>query len=122
MQPARRGLVPACRHPAQRWKSDRRLTTLRLGCDNPRSSGVNETPRHRGGRKMKRIRSGAAFLAALALVLIVGGAFAQPYPARPVRIVVPTAPGGGNDFMARLVGQKLGERLGQQFIVDNRPG
>jgi tripartite-type tricarboxylate transporter receptor subunit TctC len=71
---------------------------------------------------MKRIRSGAAFLAALALVLIVGGAFAQPYPARPVRIVVPTAPGGGNDFMARLVGQKLGERLGQQFIVDNRPG
>jgi tripartite-type tricarboxylate transporter receptor subunit TctC len=59
---------------------------------------------------------------ALGFVLIVEGAFAQPYPSRPVRIVVPTSPGGGNDFMARLVGQKLGERLGQQFIVDNRPG
>ena len=53
---------------------------------------------------------------------ICGGALAQSYPARPVRIVVTVAPGGGNDFLARLAGQKLGERLGQQFIVDNRPG
>jgi tripartite-type tricarboxylate transporter receptor subunit TctC len=47
---------------------------------------------------------------------------AQSYPAKPVRIIVTVAPGGGNDFVARLAGQKLGERLGQQFIVDNRPG
>ena len=62
--------------------------------------------------------------ASLALVLMVAasGAAAQSYPARPVRIVVPTSPGGGNDFVARHVGQKLGERLGQQFIVENRPG
>ena len=58
----------------------------------------------------------------LGFVLGVGSAAAQPYPAKPVRIVVATSPGGGNDFVARHVGQKLGERLGQQFIVDNRPG
>lgn len=47
---------------------------------------------------------------------------AQPYPTKPVRIVVPTSPGGGNDFVARAAAQRLGDKLGQQFIVDNRPG
>ena len=46
----------------------------------------------------------------------------QTYPVRPIRLIVPFAPGGGNDFLARLVGQKLGERLGQQFVIDNRAG
>ena len=58
----------------------------------------------------------------LGIALAAQGSSAQPYPVRPVRIIVPTSPGGGNDFVARHLGQKLGERLGQQFLVDNRPG
>jgi tripartite-type tricarboxylate transporter receptor subunit TctC len=49
-------------------------------------------------------------------------AIAQTYPVKPVRVIVAAAPGGGTDFMARIVGQKLSESLGQQVIVDNRPG
>ena len=49
-------------------------------------------------------------------------AWAQAYPARPVRIVVPVAPDGANDVTARLIGQWLSERLGQQFVIENRPG
>lgn len=70
----------------------------------------------------KGIRCGLVIVVAVGLMAVAGGAMAQQYPARPVRIIVPTSPGGGNDFMARTAGLKLGERLGQQFIVDNRPG
>ena len=49
-------------------------------------------------------------------------AAAQAYPARPVRVVVPVAAGGANDVTARLIGQWLSERLGQQFVIENRPG
>ena len=49
-------------------------------------------------------------------------AWAQSYPARPVRIVVGFPPGGTTDIIARMMGQWLSERLGQQFIIENRPG
>src|SRR5262249_5317058 len=62
----------------------------------------------------------AASAAALPVVSRV--ARAQAYPTRPVRIIVGFAPAGGTDIMARLIGERLSERLGQQFVIENRPG
>jgi tripartite-type tricarboxylate transporter receptor subunit TctC len=61
-----------------------------------------------------------AFAAVLALVC--SAAIAQPYPVKPVRIIVAFPPGGGNDFIARFVAQRLTSAMGQQFVVENRPG
>lgn len=56
------------------------------------------------------------------LALLVANAHSQTYPARPVRMIVPFPAGGGSDTMGRVVGARLGERLGQQIVVENRPG
>jgi tripartite-type tricarboxylate transporter receptor subunit TctC len=67
-------------------------------------------------RQFLQLSAGAAALAVSRF------AWAQAYPSRPVRLIVPFPPGGGAEISARLIGQWLSERLGQPFIIDNRPG
>jgi tripartite-type tricarboxylate transporter receptor subunit TctC len=67
-------------------------------------------------------RLGCVFLAAMALVAVSVGASAQPYPTRAIRLIVADAPGGAPDQLARILSQKLSATLGQQLVVDNRPG
>lgn len=64
----------------------------------------------------------ALLAASGAAVLAPRGAFAQAWPARPLRLIAPFAPGGGSDFTSRLIAEKLTARLGQTMIVENKPG
>jgi tripartite-type tricarboxylate transporter receptor subunit TctC len=68
-------------------------------------------------RNFLHLAAGAAALPGLSRI-----ARAQAYPTRPVRLIVPFAPAGASDITARLIGQWLSEQLGQQFVIDNRPG
>ena len=68
-------------------------------------------------RQFLHLAAGAAALPALSRI-----ARAQAYPTRPVRLIVPYAPAGGTDILARIIGQRLSERIGQQFIIENRSG
>ena len=68
-------------------------------------------------RQFLHLAAGAA-----ALPTVPRFAWAQAYPTRPVRLIVPLAPGGATDIVARVIGQWLSERLGQPFIIENRPG
>ena len=73
-------------------------------------------------KSQPRMRLALACIAAAAASLTLQSAAAQQYPNRPIRLVVPFGPGGGSDYVGRLVGQKLTEQMGQQVVVDNRPG
>jgi tripartite-type tricarboxylate transporter receptor subunit TctC len=68
-------------------------------------------------RKFLHLAAGAAALPAVSRIT-----WAQAYPTRPVRVVVGAPPGGGHDITARLMGRWLSDRLGQPFVIDNRPG
>jgi len=68
------------------------------------------------------IRTALSTILLAAAALSAGGALAQSYPARPIRLIVPQSPGDSCDVLSRLIGQKVSERLGQPLTVDNRPG
>jgi Tripartite tricarboxylate transporter family receptor len=76
-----------------------------------------QPPHLLGRRNFLQLAAGAAALPAVSRI-----ARAQAYPTRPVRLVVGAPAGGGFDIVARLMGQWLSERLGQPFVIDNRPG
>jgi tripartite-type tricarboxylate transporter receptor subunit TctC len=84
---------------------------MKVGC--PKQEIAMQIPR----RKFLYLAAGAAVLPTASRL-----AWAQTYPARPVRIIVPLASAGTVDIIARLMGHWLSERLGQQFIIENRPG
>ena len=109
-----------------------------LSCDGPRrprdglARDLSVRSRKGGGRRLRdrvadalKTLSRRAPLALLALVATVLAAHAQGsdiYPSRPITLVVPFAPSGGNNIMARLVGERMGKALGQQIVVENRAG
>ena len=79
---------------------------------------IPQHPYDPGGRPATVV----ALHAAAVLLIACGSAFAQKYPLKPVKLVVPNAPGGGSDFVGRLIAEKLSRALGQQFVVENRAG
>ena len=68
------------------------------------------------------MRQAAWVILASMLCLAPGGASAAEYPDRPVRMIVPFTPAGATDLLARLTGERLGVRLGQSVVIENRPG
>src|SRR4051812_3858701 len=83
-----------------------------------RSEEFVELPR----RRFLHLAVGAAALSAVSRLACSRPAWAQTYPARPVRIIVGVVAGGSPDILARLIGQYLSERLDQPFVIENRPG
>src|SRR4051812_9192278 len=93
-----------------------------------KSARTSVLPGNAGGTKqVRRARSRPEvrrFIAAIACALIAcgGTASAQTFPTKPIRFVVPFAPGGSTDTLGRTLGQKIAESIGQQVVIDNRTG
>src|SRR6185312_13436022 len=86
---------------------------------------VNGSPARQPGRREDTMRRSAWFGAAFVLLSLAFGpepVSAQDFPSRPVRIVVPFAPGAGNDLLGRIVASEMTKRLGGQVFVENKPG
>src|SRR5262245_43510580 len=143
LRSSRRSPIPPCARGLPTWgrrffpaSSRRRRRSAPFTRPKSRSGGRSSRPRtsrenksgsrlaFQGSNMMKLPRRRFLHLAAgaAALPALSRFAFAQAYPSRPVRIVAATAPGGAPDILARLIGPWLSGRLGQQFVVENRPG
>src|SRR5687767_5772377 len=78
--------------------------------------------RHSDSRIMKGLRRALFGAAVLAASNVAFAAAAPSYPVKPIRLVIPFPPGGGNDVLGRTFADRLGERMGQQWVSDNRGG
>src|SRR6478752_478520 len=86
-------------------------------------NGTGSEPGPWGEKRMISRRTSICLSAiGLSVIASIGGAEAADYPTRPVRWVVGYPPGGATDIIARLIGQRVSERLGQQFVIENKPG
>jgi tripartite-type tricarboxylate transporter receptor subunit TctC len=85
-------------------------------------SAFTGSPRSRGRRLRDVVTAFACSLFALLAATVVAPAQAQDYPNRPITLVVPYAAGGGNDLFARIASEKMSKTLGQQIVIENRPG
>jgi len=100
----------------------RRIPGLNRGADSPHNGGcLRWLPAAIGGDPVNLTLSVAALVAGVTMLAPVA-VFAQAYPAKLVRVVIPWPPGGSNDVVGRIVFQKLSDAMGQQFVIENRGG